>query len=250
MSESLKELRERIQGPRRPHDTWYGRNVMRRFSIYLTVFFARMGASPSLVTLLGVFTGLLGAFCLWIGWWGWGLFFVNGWFLLDHVDGELARLGQSTSATGVYFDTVVNAIVPPFTFLALGIGLRQHTGRELPFFLGLVASYASLMLLVVGHCESATLLRCAKGPVPSDGPARPGSAKAVLGSLCAAVSFPAFLPAATATLLLTTFVLPGARPLFLTVCLFLYAVTATVVWIAALAHAVWTREPDRKLSGR
>ncbi len=254
MSESLKELRERLQGPRRPYDTWYGRNVMRRFSIYLTVFFARMGGSPPLVTSLSILAGLFGAFCLWIGWWGWGFFWVNMWYLLDHVDGELARLGQSSSATGLYFDTIANAIVPPFTFLALGVGLRLHTERELPFFLSLIAAYASMMLLMITYCESAVLLQCAKGPIPSPAgervSSRPTLLKAAFLALHTAVAFPSFLLATTVRLLLVSFALPQARPLFLMVCLYLYAVAATVVWVTLLAHSVWTKGPDRKLAGR
>src|SRR3989344_6556634 len=118
--ETIRELRERLQGPRRPYDTHYGRYVMRRFSIYLTVLCSKMSLGPSAVTLLSILAGLLGAFFIYKNHWLTGILLVNAWYLLDHVDGELARYKGISSPTGLYFDTIANSIVPFFTFLAIG----------------------------------------------------------------------------------------------------------------------------------
>jgi hypothetical protein len=176
------------------------------------------------------------------------------WYLLDHSDGELARWKETSSASGLYFDTIVNAIVPPLSLAAMGFGLRADGGAHGFPYVGLAAGYGSLMLLMIPFCEAAVLLQVSKGtaipqPAPKASAPPSFSAGSLFGMIHTAVSFPAFLlvvtiPAVGALMLHTPamnrtlgFILP------------IYAVTITFVWVAVLFKTVLTKRVDRRMAG-
>lgn len=230
---TIREWREKLQAPRRPYDTWYGRHVMRFFSVYLTVFFSRLPfVTPSVVTLLSVAAGLAGAAC-WAVSRAWeGALLLNLWYLLDHVDGELARLKGKTSVTGLYFDTVANALVMPASLAALGVGL----GRP---WLGVAAAYGCLMLLVVTYCESVVVLQWQGTHRTPDAPSRAGShAKSPFTWVHRAFSYPVFLPVATI----------AAVTDFLEPVLLVYAAGLNLVWSAVLVRTLSARKIETKYS--
>ena len=247
-AKTIGELREELQGPRRPFDTFYGKHVMRRGSIYLTVLFSRTAASPTLVTFLSVLAGLCGVGRLWTGDWIGGVLWVNGWYLLDHVDGELARLTKKTSATGLFFDTLANAIVQPLAFYALGAGLARSGGGAWQQ-IGALAAYGSLMMLVVPYCTAETLMNW-KGPngrAEKTAPAMPMNVsfpKRAFVFIHQLVTFPVILPLLTLATL--GFYWLDARWLenVLRGTLAFYAAAVTVVWTARVVHIVLTRKID------
>ena len=59
--------------------------------------------------------------------------------LLDHADGELARLSGKTSRLGHLYDLVADVLVQVLLFIAIGIGLRHTWLGETALALGLVA---------------------------------------------------------------------------------------------------------------
>lgn len=235
---SIRQLREELQAPRRPYDTLYGRSVMRFFSIYLTYLFSRFKTPPSFVTFLSILLGLAGAYWLASGHLIVGVLLINGWYLLDHVDGELARLYKATSATGLYFDTIANALILPATYTALGIYTSQ-------LWVGLAASYGALMLLVLSYCESAVLMQCRSQKMDkqasSDLPgSRKGSSAAgrIFGLVHTLASFPQFL------LLLTVFLfLPEQMTSYLLV---LYAFLLNFVWFVVLTQTLLSKKLDKR----
>src|SRR5215510_511159 len=83
---------------------------------------------PNHITSLGLLIGL------WVGIlyasgrptamsWGAALFLVTA--VLDHADGELARLSGKTSAFGHAFDRVADLVVKLSLFTGMGFGLRH-----------------------------------------------------------------------------------------------------------------------------
>lgn len=72
--------------------------------------------------------------------------------LLDHADGELARLTGRTSTFGHYFDLVADALVMTALFIGIGFGLAA-SGSEAPTArLGLIAG-AAVGLAVLSRLE-------------------------------------------------------------------------------------------------
>lgn len=152
----FRELRTSLQGPRKMADAWYGKWVIRRISIYITWLFARLGLGPNRVTFLSLVFGLIGIASLAKGHFTIGILGLNLWYLLDHVDGEMARLRNDMSLAGTFFDTVINFLIQPFTFLGLCVGLGPQTEWKTLYW-GIVAAIGSLMLLAIPMTEEAVL---------------------------------------------------------------------------------------------
>lgn len=148
---SLAELEARCQ--KLDHQrlgNWMARRVSRPLALRVTRIVAPWGVSANAVTLAAWLVALVAALACGLGT---PLGFVIGaillqtWYLLDHVDGQLARLRRSESLDGVALDYLmhhaVNAAVP----LGIGYGLARGTGQELWALVGLAWSIG---LLVVG----------------------------------------------------------------------------------------------------
>lgn len=247
----ITKMRQELQWPRRPFDTWYGKHVMRRVSIFITWLFIQLKVSPNQATFLSLIAALAGAIVLSQGFLGWGILLINLWYLLDHVDGELARMRNVVGVTGFFFDTVVNAIAPPLTLLALGVGL-SHQGHEW-FWLavGFIAFYANLMLLIITFCESAVILQrfqrgCLAVQTAFTSAQHPSFPKRIFALIHHLVTFPVVLPIMTSIVFLTVFMNENLTRHCLEILLGLYALTATFVWIMILSHTVLTQKIDKQ----
>ncbi len=249
---TIRELRQQLQAPRAAHDALYGRYVMRRFSVYLTVFFSRTPLGPSHVTALSLVAGLWGAWELGQGNWVVGVIGVNAWYLLDHVDGELSRLKSASSVTGLYFDTMVNAIVPPLALIGIGQGLHYYTGQTEMLLAGALGAYASLMLLLLPFAEAAVLLQWSRDSgrplhVPEyhkTGPVSGPVLKRAFSALHFIVTFPVFLPLITLTVITLALASPGWLEPALWAELLFYASGGNLVWVTRLANTVLARKVD------
>ncbi len=86
------------------------------------------GVTPNHITTLRLLTGLAAAGAFAVGhksWVNWGalLFVVSN--VIDHADGELARLTGKTSKWGHYYDLYSDALVQILLFVGMGYGLRD-----------------------------------------------------------------------------------------------------------------------------
>lgn len=69
--------------------------------------------------------------------------------LMDHADGELARLSGKTSKIGHLYDLAADIAVQVLLFIAIGIGLRESWLGQSSLPLGLFAGAAIALLFVV-----------------------------------------------------------------------------------------------------
>ena len=88
---------------------------------------ARTRVHPNHVTTLSLLTGLAAAALYGTAArraanWGAALYVLTN--LLDHADGELARLAGKTSAAGGFFDRLTDLVVRASLFMGMGLGLR------------------------------------------------------------------------------------------------------------------------------
>lgn len=72
--------------------------------------------------------------------------------LMDHADGELARLSGKTSKIGHLYDLAADIAVQVLLFIAIGIGLRHSWLGDSGFLLGLLAGAAVAVLF--GVCQT------------------------------------------------------------------------------------------------
>ncbi|MGQ0595025.1 MAG: CDP-alcohol phosphatidyltransferase family protein [Gammaproteobacteria bacterium] len=106
---------------------------------------------PNHLTTVRLAVGLAALACLASGWPNLGawLFVLSN--LLDHGDGELARLTAHTSRAGHLYDLAADALIHVLLFVAIGLGLESSgaAGWSLPA--GVVAALAVTAIFHLRH---------------------------------------------------------------------------------------------------
>jgi phosphatidylglycerophosphate synthase len=110
-------------------DSWFDRHVHRRLSRPLSALAIKMGLTPNMVSGLSLLFGLVGADGLGYGSaaaasLGFLFYFIS--VVLDHVDGEVARLTHAESRLGALLDVWVDAVVNAAVVFGMGINVRAH----------------------------------------------------------------------------------------------------------------------------
>lgn len=243
---TLREVREKIQGPRRRVDTWYGRNVMRRFSIYLTWILVRVGCTPNQATFLSLVASLIGCGLFAAGHVGYGILFLNLWYLIDHVDGEIARYTGKSSLTGYYFDTILNFIIQPAALVSMA---ASPSLRDIPGLLtaGILGGYGYSMLMAVPMCQDAITPASARQAQTGNSPVSPAARPAVnraFGLLHTVATFPNFLLTITVFYFLDLLAF-GAAGRLLAAALFFFSAAANFIWVVQLSYKILKKKPDQ-----
>lgn len=151
---TIKELRAVCQGssksPSRASQTLWGK-LNRVFSIYLTAVFIHLPFTPNQITVFGTLVFLTGCAMFAFGQYeknliGWGLIVLS--FLLDAVDGELARYRNGMKKYdlgGVYVEPVSHDVQYGFMFLPIGFGAYLATGNLLTLVAAFCATSGKLL---------------------------------------------------------------------------------------------------------
>ncbi len=98
----------------------------RKLSFYPTWLFLRLGLSANQITLLSIIVGLVG--CVYFSFGGRdnfiiGAIFINVWAILDCVDGNMARLLNSSNKYGWFLDSITGFLLNSVLLFSLGIGI-------------------------------------------------------------------------------------------------------------------------------
>jgi archaetidylinositol phosphate synthase len=114
--------------------------------------FAATSVRPNHVTTLRLVVGL--AACWYVAETGLGGQILGAWLfalsnLVDHADGELARMTGRTSRTGHLYDLAADCLVHVLFLTALGAGQRHVFGTAAAWSLGAVAGVCVAMVFLV-----------------------------------------------------------------------------------------------------
>ena len=157
---ALKNFKHRVNPEERQGA--YGYYFIRPVSLYFTYLALRAGLTANQVTVLQILFGVAGAVCL--------AFPANAvalagcallqfGFVLDNVDGEVARFRKQVSVTGKFLDTVGHEIVVPCMFFGLGVGTFWRTSHWESMVFGFLAGLFSLRFDISGlYHEAAQLI--------------------------------------------------------------------------------------------
>ena len=107
-------------------DTWLDRNLHRPAARRLANFFSKTPLTPNQITLCSLLPALLSCFFFSKGCLDSalaGLFFFYLWAVMDHADGELARLTKRTSPLGQQLDDVCDNVASILIFSGIFWGL-------------------------------------------------------------------------------------------------------------------------------
>ncbi|HXG16125.1 MAG TPA: CDP-alcohol phosphatidyltransferase family protein [Calidithermus sp.] len=185
-----------------PTDGFY-----RVFSIFLSVPLSRLGAAPNAITVAWILVGLGGVAALLAGSWPVrvaGALLLQLSYLLDFVDGEVARLRRRLSLVGGFLDLAGHGLIKAALPLAVGASAAAVAGRPAWLAAGAVGSVALIVgdsLRFYAACTSADLGAGDLGHAPA--PARRAGARHRPGRLVRALATLSFeTPGLYATVLL------------------------------------------------
>ena len=149
--ESIKELKKICQETRDDllyQRNWFDRNFTRRISMCFTKPFLMMGLSANQVTaislLIGLAAGVLLVFpdpVLWLI----GIPLLYLYFVLDCVDGEIARYRKSSSPVGSYLDGGLGILMWPYVLVCITFGIGNAVQNNLVFVFGFLAAVGWLL---------------------------------------------------------------------------------------------------------
>ncbi len=161
MVDTIPELRKRVQEPVREFNDVAGLLVGDRVSIHVTRLFLRLGLSPTVGTIGMLLAGLAGSGLLLLsgGWAVLGCALMFVYYVLDCVDGEVARYhGREKLAWG-FHDMLFHLYVKSAFFTCLGVHAVAVTGHAWAFLLGV---FALLGTLFTKCLYDAALILCAR----------------------------------------------------------------------------------------
>lgn len=154
---TLAEIRSKFPEEKRELDKAnpWAYFVIRPISFYPTWLFLRLGITANKTTLIGLITGIFGCVFLSLGsYWAIiiGAILVNTGLLLDYVDGNIARVTDSSSKYGNYIDIISDYIIIGLMPIAIGIGLYNHPDPYLNYLSNLLfgVGISSSMYLIIG----------------------------------------------------------------------------------------------------
>ncbi len=199
MVESIAELRRRLQEPVRPYNDVAGMLVGDWVSLPITRAFLKLGWSPTVGTVGMLVFGLAGAALLPFGGGASALGFalVFFYYVLDCVDGEVARYRGVEKLEWAFHEFFFHLLVKSAFFVALGVLAVRTTGELWSFAFGISALLATMFHKFLRDAPLAVICRSAllrapgeagwvtraleiapeerdEPPAPADEPAAPG----------------------------------------------------------------------------
>lgn len=161
--ESIKELKDISQASKRKKHSLgsLGYQNHRNVSIYITKFFLKISGGKIKPNHISIFNILLGLAALILITFADGpltlsLFFVLFYFsfLLDKVDGEVARYRHLITLRGAYLDEIYHLLVQNGLVLAVGVNRFLATGNNIFLFFGI---YGFILFFLVRYIRKIRL---------------------------------------------------------------------------------------------
>ena len=149
---SPDDIREVSQAGKDRDPGWY--RIHRRLSIHITARIVDTRVTLNQISALMLGLGIIGAALnvplhLGLNALGWACLY--GSFLLDKVDGEVARFRGQQSVVGILLDRFHHRLVEPLLFLAVGWRAFSATGSHLPLFAALATMLAANIIEETQH---------------------------------------------------------------------------------------------------
>lgn len=146
---SIEELRDICQASDDIYnDRWFGIYFARTISIYITKILIRTPITANQVTFVWFLLDIAAAVSFSFGHYWYsiiGSLLVLMSYILDSIDGEIARYRHSCSMKGAYLDRIFHDISYPFIFIGISFGVYANFHSIWAFVLGFSASIFILL---------------------------------------------------------------------------------------------------------
>jgi len=172
-----------------------------------------------------------------------GTFFLQLWYILDHVDGEIARYRKASTTTGIYFDGMVHYIAHPIVFAGLGWGLFRQFDLPVIHLFTFSVVISSVLISAVFDFKKAVLFdagRSRKKEEPSVGKQDLSLLRRIFSLVHITCIFPHLMNILTVAAFIDFF---SGSSIVLYVFIY-FAFAMPLVWIGKLAFSVINRELD------
>lgn len=157
MVEPLRELNRICQKPDyKSKGNWMARHITREMAIPITWLVLHTPLSANAITLISIlisFAGMLFLACPHKVIFFIGALLFQLWYLLDHVDGQVARYRKQSSLTGLYFDFLSHYVVHSLLFFGLSLHAYFSTRFLIMLFLGFLGSFGFALLQTFFDCK-------------------------------------------------------------------------------------------------
>lgn len=154
---SLAELEVRCQKPdHRRSGNWMARRISRPAALRITWVVHPWGISAHAMTIAAILCTIAAAVAFARGdvpGWLAGAALLQLWYLLDHVDGQLARLHGAATLDGMQLDYLMHHVVNLVIPWGVGLGLMLATGTAAWMVAGLTWSLGLLLLGLVNDAR-------------------------------------------------------------------------------------------------
>ena len=146
MGASWKQLRETCQKPVRGGNDVAGLVFGDHASLLITKLFVDFGISPNYASVGFFLCGIAGAALQFgVGWWAFvGALLLVLYYVLDCVDGEVARWQGVVNVHWGYFDYLFHMLIKPLAFLGVGMGCHLQGNDAWPLLAAFTAAVATL----------------------------------------------------------------------------------------------------------
>ncbi len=150
---SLIELERLCQKPRhRQVGSWLARRVARPLALVVTWVITPWPVSAHAVTVVALAVGVAAAILFAVGTpaaWLAGSGLLWAWYLLDHVDGQVARLRKTSSLDGVQFDYLMHHVINLVVPWGAGYGVARAAASDVWLLAGLTWGLGLLVMSLV-----------------------------------------------------------------------------------------------------
>lgn len=146
MGASWKQLRETCQKPVRAGNDVAGLLFGDHASLLFTKFFVDLGISPNYASVGFLLSGIAGAgLQLGAGTWAFaGAMLLVLYYVLDCVDGEVARWQEVVNVHWGYYDYLFHMLIKPLAFFGVGVGCHLNGQETWPLLAAFTAAVATL----------------------------------------------------------------------------------------------------------
>ncbi len=138
---------EELEAVIKSHDSWWTTKFPAHAANRLVAILVDTSITPNQVTLVSLFLGLMAAATFGTGKWIWmatGALVLQGSFILDCADGQLARLKGMTSQKGAWLDVTTDVIKDFAVYFGLTLGVVRYNGDQTLWAWGFAAYFLSV----------------------------------------------------------------------------------------------------------
>jgi len=174
-----EQLRTVCQEPVRHRNDVAGLLYGDRASLPITKLFVDRGLTPDYASIGFFVCGLAGsALAVGSGWWALaGALLLVLYYVLDCVDGEVARFQNVVDVKWGYYDRLFHMVVKPLTFLGVGAGTYLESGNPWLWVAAASAAFSTLWLKMFleypGILFLETVLAEGRGTSAAESPDQP-----------------------------------------------------------------------------